>query len=223
MSIDNLNGKKLFASWSGGKDSCLALCRAIKAGGVPSALLTTLTGDGSRSRSHGLAQEVIAAQSRLLDIESKTCQTSWDDYEERFVETVTQLARAGVKDGIFGDIDLEPHREWVEKVCARCGVTPHLPLWLEERRRLLDDFIESGFTAMIVAVRDERLDRSFLGRIIDHPLIDALETAGVDACGEEGEFHTVVVNGPLFKKPLGLIKGEMITHDGYTFLDLKVA
>lgn len=221
--MDQLNGREFFCSWSGGKDSCLALYRAQQRGGVPRRLLTMLTGDGRYSRSHGLVPAVLAAQAAAMELPLTTGQAAWDDYEAVFCARLAGLRAEGLADGVFGDIDLEPHRQWVERVCGQHGIAAQLPLWQEARRDLLADFIGAGFAATIVAVNDSRLPRSFLGRTLDWPTVYALEAAGVDACGEEGEFHTVVTGGPLFRAPLHLIHGEVITHAGYSFLQVSLA
>ena len=216
--MDTLNGRHFFCSWSGGKDSCLALYRAHQRGGTPRLLLTMMTGDGSRSRSHGLPPAVLATQAEALDLPLSTGRAGWDDYEAVFLDRLAELRAEGITDGVFGDIDLAPHRQWVEWVCARHGITAHLPLWQETRRDLLAEFIGAGFSATIVAVNDARLPRSFLGRELDWPTVEDLEAAGVDACGEEGEFHTVVTGGPIFAEPLRLAHGEVTSHAGYSFL-----
>jgi len=209
-----------FSSWSGGKDSCLAFFRAVRRGGKPRRLLTMLTGDGKHSRSHGLPPAVIEAQAAALGVGLVTGRAGWDDYQAVFLARLAELHRDGLRHGVFGDIDLEPHRQWVERVCGEEGIAAHLPLWQEARRDLLAEFIGAGFTAIIVAVNDARLPPDFLGRQLDWDCVASLEAAGVDACGEEGEFHTVVTDGPLFSEPLALYHGRVVKHDGYSFLEV---
>ena len=218
----NMNNVRFFSSWSGGKDSCLALYRAKEVGGIPEVLLTMLTESGERSRSHGLHPSVLMAQAEAMGIAWLSGSAAWDNYEDAFLSILEKLKVRGLVHGVFGDIDLEPHRQWVEKVCARQDVTPYLPLWLGERRALMDEFLAAGFTATIIAVQDEKLDRTFLGRALDSRTVDDLEAAGVDACGEEGEYHSVVTGGPLFAKPLVLKHGDIHNHDGYSFLEVTV-
>lgn len=220
--MSEFKGREFFCSWSGGKDSCLALFRAVRQGGVARRLLTMLTDDGLRSRSHGLPPAVLAAQAAALNLPLLTGCADWDDYEAVFLARLAELRAAGLADGIFGDIDLEPHRQWVERVCGCREIRAHLPLWQEPRRDLLGEFIGAGFTATIVAVSDARLPVSFLGRELDWATVADLEAAGVDACGEEGEFHTVVTNGPLFSAPLSLRHGEVVGHAGYSFLEVAL-
>ncbi len=220
--MGTLVGKPFFSSWSGGKDSCLALYRAVRLGGIPRCLFTMFAEDGSRSRSHGLPTDIIKAQAFAMDIPYLIAGATWDEYEEIFLEYLADLKKQGIGDGVFGDIDLEPHRNWVERVCSMHGITPHLPLWKTDRRELLQDFIGKGFKATIVVVDTKRLDESFLGRQLDQQTVTDLESAGVDACGEEGEYHTVVFDGPLFSAPLELKSGEVVRQEDYSFLEMNL-
>ncbi|MBU0675167.1 MAG: diphthine--ammonia ligase [Proteobacteria bacterium] len=217
LSDTSLRTARFFGSWSGGKDSCLALYKAQAAGAFPAALLTMMVEDGARSRSHGLPLAVLKAQAEALGLPLMTRAATWNTYEEVFLAALAELKAAGLDHGVFGDIDLPPHREWVERVCAVAGVTPHLPLWLQGRRELLAEFLAAGFFATIVVVNITRLSPKFLGRTMDAQTIDDLERAGVDACGEEGEFHTVVTDGPIFSSPVPVRFGDILTHDGYAF------
>lgn len=220
--MKGLQNQSFFSSWSGGKDSCLALFRAVQGGGKPAFLLTMLNEAGARSRAHDLHTSVLAAQSEALGIPLLTRPAAWNGYEEAFSKVLADLKVQGVEHGVFGDIDLEPHRQWVEKVCGRGGITPWLPLWQKGRRELLAEFLAAGFAATIIAVRDGKLDNSFLGRPLDRETIDDLERAGVDACGEEGEYHSVVTGGPIFSRPLHIEQGATVSRDGYNFLDIRV-
>ena len=221
--MKNIKGQSFFCSWSGGKDSCLALYRATQNGGVPKALLTMLTEGGERSRAHGLSVELLRRQAEALGIPLVTRQASWDTYEAEFLSTIRQFREEGITHGVFGDIDLEPHLEWVERVCSSAAVEAYEPLWKEVRRDILDEFLQLGFKAAIIAIKQEALDNSFLGRILDRQVIDDLEQAGVDASGEEGEYHTVVVDGPIFSSPLHLEMKRQVVRDGYRFLDVSLS
>lgn len=220
MSIKEL---PFFCSWSGGKDSSLALYYAIRDGGKPRTLFTTLVEEGDKTRSHGLPLDLLRAQSAALGIPLVVRATSWESYTGVFISAVKQFKDEGIKAGVFGDIDLEEHREWVEKTCDAAGVLPFLPLWKKPRRQLLRELLEVGFKATIIVVRDGVLDRSFLGRTLDAELIDIIERSGVDPMGEEGEFHTVVTDGPIFSFPIFLEMGDQIFHDGYWFQQVRMA
>jgi len=214
-------GEDFFCSWSGGKDSSLALFRALKETARPRMLLTMMTEQGVRSRSHGLSASLLKAQADALGIPLMMRLASWDSYESEFIDALRIMKRDGIEVGVFGDIDLEPHLQWVQKVCAIVGIKPYHPLWGEKRDALLDELLASGFKATIVAVKDGTLDRRFLGKTIDAAVVDELKDAGIDTSGEAGEYHTVVTDGPMFSKPLMLKKGSVELRDGYLFLDVS--
>lgn len=219
--MTGIAGKRFICSWSGGKDSCLSLHRALRLGGRPGMLLTMMREDGERSRSHGLPSSVLEAQASSLGIPLITQNTSWNDYEKVFVAALRQFNLAGMEAGVFGDIDLQEHLDWILKTCDQAGIEPVHPLWGEGRRALVEEFIDSGFKAKIVVVKDGVLDRSFLGRDIDRDTLSDLEKAGVDASGEGGEYHTVVTDGPVFRRPLRLSSGTSRKNDGCWFLDVN--
>jgi len=222
MPMTSIKDCSFFCSWSGGKDSCLALHKAIRNGGIPKALLTMLTENGERTRSHGLPVELVQCQADKLGIPLVVCKSSWDDYEENFVSTIRKFKKDGIECGVFGDIDLEPHLQWVERVCSSVGIQPYEPLWKQARRDLLNEFLDLGFQAMIVAAKEGALDKSFLGRLLDQQVIDDIEKAGCDASGEEGEYHTVVTDGPIYSSAIKIKTGGQVRHDGYCFLDVSV-
>ena len=218
-----LKEKEFFCSWSGGKDSCLALYLAIQEGGLPRALLTMLEEEGARSRSHHLPLPVVQQQAHALGIPLAACKTSWEDYEADFTKAIGSFRAEGIAHGVFGDIDIEDHMRWVERVCSAAGIQAHEPLWKQPRQTLLETFLDLGFTAVIIAVKEDVLDRSFLGRALDHEMIAAMEEAGIDPSGEEGEYHTVVISGPIFTRQIPIRHGSAITQGGYCFLDISLA
>lgn len=215
--------EKRFCSWSGGKDSCLAFHRSTLAGMKPSLILTMLTESGERSRSHGLSVSVLNDQASALGIRLITRATSWDDYETNFIDAIRPLREEGFSAGVFGDIDLEGHREWVTRVCSVANMEAVLPLWRGDRRTLLREFISSGFTAIIVSVKDSVLDRSFLGRTLNGDTVEELVMSGVDVSGEGGEYHTFVTDGPGFSRPVRIGNSTRESHDGYSFLELSIS
>ncbi|MFL7794302.1 MAG: diphthine--ammonia ligase [Anaerolineae bacterium] len=208
-------------SWSGGKDSCLALYRAMQVGARPAFLLSMLREDGLRSRSHGLPREILQAQADSLGIPLVTKTASWDDYESTFIVALEELKDAGVQVGVFGDIDIDEHRLWEEKVCDAAGIDAYLPLWKAPRLVLLGEFLLLGFDATIVTVNSEKLGKAYLGKLIGLELVKEFVSLGIDPSGEKGEYHTVVTNGPIFSEPVRLKPGEQSLHDGYWFLDVS--
>jgi uncharacterized protein (TIGR00290 family) len=209
-------------SWSGGKDSCLALHRALAAGNQLACLVTMFTEDGHRSRSHGLAREVIEAQAAAIGAPLLTASASWDDYEAAFVELLRRAKGLGTDTAVFGDIDIPRHRAWEENVCGQAGLIASLPLWQHERLALLEEWWAAGFEARIVVARDGLVDRRYLGRVLDRPTALELAATGIDPCGENGEFHTLVTAGPLFRQPLQLELREQVLKADCWFQDLAV-
>jgi uncharacterized protein (TIGR00290 family) len=218
----SIYGENFFCSWSGGKDSALAFCKAVREGGRPQMLLTMLHEDGERSRSHGLPISVFKSQASSLGVPLMLRSATWDDYEAVFMDALSELKGMGVSAGVFGDIDIEEHREWVHKVCRSAGLRPYHPLWGQDRRALLDELLKEGFEATIVAVNKDALDKDFLGKRITRDVINQLESQGVDASGERGEYHSVVTNGPLFSRPIKISTNKIHERDGYLFLDVAV-
>ncbi len=193
--------KQAFCSWSGGKDSCLALHRALRNGFDVSRLLTMFDETEDRSRSHAISRELIQAQADTLGIELVTANASWKNYESVFIEMLGKFQKQNITHGIFGDIDLQAHRDWEEKVCASAEIEAVLPLWSENRRRMVDEFLSEGFRAVVVCVNEAFLDASFCGRIFDESFVNDLPES-VDVCGENGEFHTFVFDGKPFINPV---------------------
>jgi uncharacterized protein (TIGR00290 family) len=192
---------KALASWSGGKDSCLALWRAQKLGISVTHLLTALDESGLKTRSHGVNKSLIHCQGQSLGIYNEFISASWQNYEEEFIAKLIQLSDEGITQAIFGDIDLIAHRDWEEKVCAAANIVATLPLWNENRLALVTEFLDAGFKARVTCVDGRFLDESFVGVEFDTQFLDRLPGV-VDACGENGEFHTFVYDGPNFLKPV---------------------
>ncbi|SCZ00784.1 Dph6-related ATP pyrophosphatase [Alkaliphilus peptidifermentans] len=221
-SISSIEDAPFFCSWSGGKDSCLALYRTIKEGGKPQILFTMFAEGALRSRSHGLPLELYKEQSSSLEIPFIYKAASWQEYEEVFIKTLHTFKDMNINIGVFGDIDLEDHRKWEEKVCNEADIEAYLPLWKEERTALLLEFIDNGFKTMIIAIKEGVLDKKYLGRILDRELIAELDALDIDPCGEEGEFHTVVLDGPIFTYAIEVEIKQEIFNNGYWFIDIAV-
>ncbi len=204
--------KKAFCSWSGGKDSCLALNRARRNGYDVQFLLTMFDEAEDRSRSHAVPLKLIEAQADALGIKLVTARASWQNYEKVFIETLGEFQKQNVTHGIFGDIDLQAHRDWEEKVCAAAEIEAVLPLWNENRRAMVDEFLTEDFKAVVVCVNENYLDASFCGRIFDENFVNDLP-ATVDVCGENGEFHTFVFDGKLFANPVNYKIAEIYRHE----------
>lgn len=213
-----MTNHQFICSWSGGKDSCFAFMEAVQQGHRPVALLNMMNENGQISRSHALPQSLLQQQADSLGLPITTIASTWQDYEIHFTNALKSLAHEHeATAAVFGDIDLQPHREWEEKVCAAAGIEAILPLWQEDRKMLVYRMLQAGIRCMIVSC-NAHLGKTFLGRMLDDVLIADLEEKEVDVCGENGEFHTLVVDCPLFTVPVALPGYTKVQHEGYWFL-----
>lgn len=209
---------KLISSWSGGKDSCYALMLAIEQGNQVVALLNMMNENDKISRSHGISKSLLKEQANALNTSLFAVPASWQDYEEEYIKALRKLKIEFQADAaVYGDIDLESHREWEEKVCIAAELKALLPLWQKDRKELVYQMIEAGLEAIIVSC-NTAMGESFLGRKITKYLVAELEEKGIDACGENGEYHTIVVNCPLFKNSIKLPKYKKVIHQDYCFI-----
>ena len=208
-----------FCSWSGGKDCCFALYKAIKAGGIPKLLMTMCIEEGERTRMHGIHTDVINAQAKSMGIPLVTQNSSWENYRVNYVNKIKEFKHLNLQTGVFGDIDFEIGREWEESICKELGLQALLPLWQRDREDLVQGFIVAGFKAYIVAVDSQKLDKAYLGRPLTCELISEFKALGIDPSGEGGEYHSVVVDGPIFQQPINLKVGIQVLRSGYWFQD----
>lgn len=220
-----------FVSWSGGKDGALALQRARAQGIEVKALLTLFDENGDRSRSHAVSRAVMQAQADALGIPLVTANAGWANYEAVFMDCLRRFAAEGITQGIFGDIDLVPHREWEERVCAAAGLSAVLPLWNEPRVALSQQVLSLGFQPLIVCVNARWLDATFCGVPYDAAYLARLPPE-VDACGENGEFHSFVTDGPGFAQAVPVRVARVYSHapeirpredvGGYHYAELQI-
>ena len=214
--------KNTLCSWSGGKDRCFALMKAKEAGYTPHVLLNVLNEHGKISRSHGIPVDILEAQARSAGLPIHLVESSWKDYETNFIQALNILReKHQLQNAVFGDIDLQAHRDWEEKVCTAANLTAMLPLWKQDRRELVNQMLTSGIKTMIVSC-NEVMGERFLGRVLTAELLDELESLGVDACGENGEYHTLVLDCPLFSTAINVTATGSIKHDNYWFTHLEL-
>ncbi len=212
-------------SWSGGKDSALAL-HALRAdpGVEVAGLLTTVTEDYQRISMHGIRRALLDEQARSIGLPlrivliPKDCSTG--AYERRMRETLDAARADGVDAVGIGDIFLEDLRRYREEKLAQAGMQALFPLWKRDTRELARAFLDLGFRAVLTCVDTQKLDRSFAGREYDAALLADLPKT-VDPCGENGEFHSCVYAGPIFSRPLAFTRGEVVLRDNrFCFCDL---
>jgi len=214
----------VFVSWSGGKDSCLALYRAKADGLKISYLLNMITEDGKRSWTHGQSAQLLQLQAKAIGISLIQKRTATGNYEATFKEALLALKQEGVTGGVFGDIDIEEHieehREWVKRVCHEVDVIPYQPLWGREQEEILKEFIDSGFEAVVVAAKADLLGEEWLGHKVDMDFLCQLNQLSIQPCGESGEYHTIVIDGPLFNQRLEILEANKVLREGHWFLEI---
>jgi len=215
-------GLKVAVSWSAGKDSSLSLYRSLSSGCQICCLLNMINRDARRSMSHGLDPKLIAAQAEAMEIPIVQRETTWETYEEEFKAAVAELKQRGIGGVVFGNIDSQGDKEWVERVCGELDVVPILPLWGNEPQQLLNDFIDAGFEAIVVSAKAQFFGEEWLGRRVDRGFIEELLTLNnVHLCGEQGEYHTFVLDSPIFKRRIKIIESSKVLREGYRFLDIS--
>ena len=217
--------KKVICAWSGGKDGAMALHELLhEASYEITTLLTVITEEYSRVSMHGVRSSLMDAQASSLGIPLEKIYITRDSgqagYEECMRRSLIHHKERGVEAVVFGDIFLADLRRYREDRLRETGMEAIFPLWGRDTRRLASSFIERGFRAVITCVDSTALDRSFAGIQFDRRCVDALP-AGVDPCGENGEFHSFVYDGPPFKKPVAYTAGETVLRDGrFYFSDI---
>jgi len=212
-------------SWSGGKDSCLALYEIQKARTYRiAALLTTLTRDFDRISMHGVRRVLLERQAASLGLPLHqvfiTKDATNQEYESRMEEAFSIYREQGVDRVVFGDLFLEDIRAYRDQFLARHNMRGIYPVWLRDTTEFIREFIQLGFKAVITCVNTEILEQSFAGMMIDEDFLTALPEH-VDPCGENGEFHTFVFDGPLFKEAVRFSIGKKVARDSFCFCDLS--
>lgn len=211
-------------SWSSGKDCAFALHHARQSGAFEIVgALTTVTETFHRVSIHGVRDEILRAQLDAAGLSPLIVPIPYpcpnEIYEARMGEAIVQAKRDGITHIIFGDLFLEDVRAYRVEKLKDTGITPVFPLWRKPTAQLARDMIASGIKAHLVTVDLARLPASFAGRKFDEALLADLPD-GIDPCGENGEFHTCVVDGPMFRHPLRVAAGEQVIRDGFAYRDL---
>jgi diphthine-ammonia ligase len=161
--------------------------------------------------------EILQQQAKMAGLPVHLISSSWEEYEKHFTAALSALKEQyKLTHAVFGDIDLQPHRDWEEKVCTNAGLQAVLPLWKQDRRKLVMQMLEAGIETMIISC-NETMGSGFIGRMITPALVDELEAMGIDACGENGEYHTLVLDCPLFSERINVSVEDVIHHGNYWF------
>ena len=217
--------RRALVSWSSGKDSAWALHGLRDQGAVEIVgLLTTINQAAGRVAMHAVSEDLLDVQAAALGLPlvkvfiPSPC--SNDEYENAMGAAIDRAKAAGVTAMVFGDLFLEDVRTYREEKLAPTGIEPLFPLWGQETDRLAREMVRAGVRAHLTCVDPRRLDASFAGRTFDDRLLDELPP-GVDPCGEHGEFHTFVYQGPMFQEPIAIVPGATAWRDGFVFADLR--
>ena len=217
-----LKGQKFIASYSGGKDSTLALYAALQTGEALG-LIIMLEEQGLRSRSHAMPLDIIYAQAQSIGLPIFTASANWQDYEAEFLKLLGKAQDMGAQTLVTGDLDLPEHSCWHEKVAMQAGLELYMPLWQRPHLEVVQEFIKHGFRTIVTTVNlTLGMTADDLGQTLSLDYIQALQRRGIDPCGEGGEFHTTVLDGPLFKNPIAVRQGEILYHGDYAFLTLEL-
>lgn len=205
--------------WSSGKDSAWALRQSSDV----TALVTTVTPTFGRVAVHGTRTEILAAQAGAAGLPLHTVELPYpcsnEAYESAVQPLVEKARAAGVTTMAFGDLFLEEIRAYRERLLAGSGITPAFPLWGRDTAGLAEEMLDEGLEARIVSLDPERLPRELAGRVLDRRMLDSFPT-DVDPCGENGEFHTCVVAGPMFDERIDVRSGDVVEREGFVYADL---
>jgi len=212
--------QKTVIGWSGGKDSALALYEVLKSGLEVQALLTTVTQDDDRVSVHGVRRVLLEQHAEALGLPLEQmlipAGASNREYERELLTFLRSYRNRGVVSVVFGDISLEDVRRYRDELLAKIGMRGLYPLWKRDTRELANQFINLGFKAVVTVVDGNVLSKDFAGREYNMQFLSDLP-AGVDPCGENGEFHSFVFDGPIFRKPVAFARGEVAQRDGRFF------
>ncbi len=216
--------EKVIVSWSGGKDSALSLYEIERSGHYQVvSLLTSISEQYDRVSMHGVGREMLERQAQALGLPLIEIplpgDCSEEEYESRLLDILGQVKADGITHVVFGDIFLEWIKEYREKNLARVGMTPVLPLWGRKTAELSRSFVALGFKAVITCVDTKVMPGSFLGRVFDEQFLAELPP-GVDPNGENGEFHSFVFAGPIFRESIPYTQGRTVFRDSCGFRDV---
>ncbi len=218
---------KALVAWSSGKDSAWALHEVRRAGDVEVVgLLTTVTSEFQRVSMHAVREVLLDGQAEAVGLPCHKVRIPWpcpnDRYESEMASALAEARARGVSRVVFGDLFLADVRAYREAMMAGSGIEPLFPLWGRDTTQLAADMLAAGLRATLTCVDPRCLDRSFAGRRFDLALLKALP-AGVDPCGERGEFHTFVSAGPMVRHPVDVVVGEVVEREGFVFADMLPA
>ncbi len=208
-------------SYSFGKDSALALWRLVQQGHTPVCLITTFNAEAGRSWFHGVPRPLMEAVAQSMGIPLLACACTGEDYHLRLEEALAEARAMGAEACAFGDIDIQDHLDWNRQRCASVGLSCQMPLWQQEREAVVRACVDEGFKAVIKCVQNEYLP--LLGRTLDAETLALIRSTGADLCGENGEYHTFVYDGPLFSQPVPIAPGPPVDIGTHSVVEVQHA
>lgn len=212
---------KFAVSYSCGKDSTLSLHKMLEEGHKPVCLVIMVNEVAGRSYFHGADDTMLERYSEALALPIITCPAEGSTYQSAFETGLTKAKSMGAEAVCFGDIDIEQNRQWEENRCKAVGLIPCFPLWQRGREEIVYELIRLGYKCLIKSVNRTILPMDLLGTFIDEHSNSVIKSAGIDICGENGEYHTLAVDGPIFQKPLFYQIGNKIELGAYAVADIS--
>lgn len=213
--------KSFVMSYSCGKDSTLALHKMLTLGGAPTALLVMFNSGDGRSFFHGADGALLERYSAALQIPLLRVPSCGEDYHLAMEEALRKAKKAGAEFACFGDIDIEGHRIWGEECCRNAGLSALYPLWHANREENAREVINLGYKCVIKSIDNTKLPKSMLGKILDEALLEEMAQCGIDVCGENGEYHTLVVDGPIFRSPIQYTAGKILDFGECSLIEIE--
>jgi diphthine-ammonia ligase len=221
--LNNTQNKKVAVCWSSGKDSCLALYRLLKENRNVVCLVSMIADKDARNHAHGIKLHILETQAEALGIPLVLVDSA-KEYEKSLVKALRNLKEEqGVEQVAFGSLYAAEDRKWNEEVSHKAGIEPLFPTWIspEEADELLKEFLSLGFTAVVCRASEKHFDQSWPGRILDWGFYEEVQQKDICVMGESGEYHTFVVDGPIFEKKVQLIQSGVVLNSGLWSLDIQ--
>lgn len=213
---------KFVMAYSCGKDSTLALHHMIAQGNKPIALITMVNEEEERSFFHGADYQMLQAYSEALGVPVLITPATGDSYHLAMEHSLKEAVALGAEAACFGDIDIEGNRAWSEERCRKAGIPAVFPLWQKDRAENVHELVSLGYRCLIKSINNTLLPKELLGRIIDQDVIEIMKAHHIDICGENGEYHTLVVDGPIFQKPLAFQTGRILAFGDFSVIESTV-
>lgn len=213
---------KFVMSYSCGKDSTLALHKMIECGNEPVALIVMVNDEVDRSFFHGADYSMLQEYSKVLKLPLLLTPTKGERYHMAMEESLKKAMEMGAEAACFGDIDIESNRAWCEERCANAGLKAVFPLWHRDREENVYELVNLGYKCLMKSIKNTLLPKTILGKILDENVLCEMKACSIDICGENGEYHTLVVDGPIFENAITYQMGQLLDFGEFSVVDVVV-